>query len=111
MTNEEFATAAGQLEAIDTELADLEQKKLAAITSARIHNAARKDIEAQQEKLRASVAPLRDAVAKHIMEQRQEHARKAAEEAAAKAAQPQPNVLEQLTAQVAKLTEQLAAKG
>lgn len=112
MTDAEFTTAVGQLEATDTEIADLEQKKLSAIASARVHNTARKAIELQQDQLRATVAPLREAVAQHAQEQRRLHAEKAKAEAAAKAAQPQPpNVLEQLAAQVAKLTEQLAAKG
>ena len=112
MTDAEFTTAVGQLEATDTELADLEQKKLQAIASARVHNTARKVIEAQQEQLRAGVAPLREAVAMHAQEQKRKLIEQAKAEAAANASKPkEPNVLEQLSAQVAKLTEQLAAKG
>lgn len=109
--------AASELEAADTELADLDAKIVESISAARVHNRQRKEFEQKRDELRSKVQPLREAVARHLIEQKRIAGERAKAEAEARAkveAEAKANELTELQkkdAEIAALKEQLAAKG
>lgn len=111
LTPEQLQAAEAELARIDTEVAALRQTQRDCIDKAREYNQAGRDARGKETVLLKQAEPWRQAIAAHVIELRMRKAEQAKAEAAAKAAEPQPpNLLEQLAAQVAKLTEQLAAQ-
>lgn len=108
MTNEEYSEAQNQLVAAETEIAALEQTERECIAQARRFNDARKQATANRVALQERVAPLRQLVAEHQRELKQQQIAKMQEEVAN--APKQPDQLAILSEQVAKLTAMLEAK-
>lgn len=113
MTNEEYLSAQAQLTAVETEAAALQQQVRDYIDKAREFNDARRATDLKRTALLKSAEPLRQLVAAHVAELKQQAVAKVKAEAEAKAAAraQEATELQKKDAEIASLKEQLAAKG